>query len=94
MAATFLLPTAIFYVIVAYSGLYIGNLQRGHLADGKKRLPDIAVLILIAAAFFFEPFRQPVFLCGIYIYLACRTLWISGNTFWILREFWVWKNQI
>jgi ethanolaminephosphotransferase len=92
LATTFLLPAAIFYVITAYSGLYIGNLQRGHLADGKKRLPDFAVPLFMAVAFTFEPLRQPLFLWALYIYLACRTLWIAGNAFWILRGFWVWKN--
>ena len=93
IAAAFLLPTAIFYVIVAYSGLYIGNLQRGHLADTKKRIPDALVPIFMVGLLFFEPLRQPVFLCGMYIYLACYTLWISGNAFWILRGFWVWENK-
>jgi len=92
MAATFLSHTAIFYVITTYSGLYIGNLQRGHLADGKKRFPDITVPIFITLAFIFEPLREPVFLWGLYVYLACRTLWIAGNAFRILRVFWVWKN--
>jgi ethanolaminephosphotransferase len=93
MAMTFLSATAIFYVITAYSGLYIGNLQRGHLADGKKRIPDIIVPLFMAVAFVFEPLRQPIFLWGMYIYLACRTLWIVGNAFWLLRGFWVWKNN-
>jgi hypothetical protein len=79
-------------VIVAYSGLYIGNLQRGHLADGKKRMADVVVPIFMAALLFFETLRQPVFLCGMHIYLACATLWILGNAFRILRVFWVWKN--
>ena len=91
-AAAFLPPNAIFYVIVAYSGLYIGNLQRGHLADGKKRMADVVVPIFMAALLLFETLRQPVFLCGMFIYLACATLWILGNAFWILRIFWVWKN--
>ena len=93
LATTFLSPTAIFYVVTAYSGLYIGNLQRGHLADGKKRFPDVVLPLLMALAFAFAPLRQPAFLWGMYIYLACRTLWIAGNAFWTLRRFWVWKNQ-
>jgi len=93
MAMTFLPATAIFYVITTYSGLYIGNLQRGHLADSKKRIPDLVVPIFMAAAFIFEPLRHPVFLWGLYIYLACHTLWIVGNAFWLLRGFWVWKNK-
>ena len=83
---------AIFYIITAYSGLYIGNLQRGHLADGKKRFPDFAVPLLMGLPFIFAPLREPVFLLGICIYLVCRTLWIAGNSFLILRGFWVWKN--
>jgi len=93
MAMTFLPPTAIFYVIVAYSGLYIGNLQRGHLADGKKRIPDVVVPLFMTVALIFGTLRQPVFLWGMYIYLACRTLWIVGNAFRLLRGFWVWKNS-
>ena len=92
MATTFLSPTAIFYLITTYSGLYIGNLQRGHLADGKKRFPDLVVPILMLVAFAFEPMRQPPFLWGMYLYLAAHTLWIVGNAFWTLRGFWVWKN--
>jgi hypothetical protein len=92
MSATFLAPAAIFYVITTYSGIYIGNLQRGHLADEKKRFPDFAVPVFMLAAFVFEPLREQVFLWGLYIYLACRTLWIAGNAFWTLRGFWVWKN--
>jgi phosphatidylserine synthase len=92
LATTFLSHTAIFYIITAYSGLYIGNLQRGHLADSKKRLPDFTVPLFAAAAFAFEPLRQPAFMWALYIYLACRTLWIAGNAFWTLRGFWVWKN--
>jgi hypothetical protein len=93
LATTFLSsPTAIFYVITTYSGLYIGNLQRGHLADAKKRFPDVAVPIFMVLAFAFEPIRGQAFLWGLYIYLACRTLWIAGNAFNILRRFWVWKN--
>lgn len=92
LATTFLPATAIFYVITTYSGLYIGNLQRGHLADGIKRFPDFVVPLFMAAAFAFEPLRQPVFLWALYIYLACHTLWIAGNAFRILRGFWVWKN--
>ena len=94
MTITFLPPIAIFYVLTIYSGLYIGNLQRGHLADGKKRIPDVIVPLLITVAFVYEPIRQPVFLWGMYIYLACHTLWIAGNAFRILRKFWVWKNPI
>jgi len=93
IAAIFLPPAAIFYVIAAYSGLYIGNLQRGHLADGEQRFPDVVVPLFMVALLFFEPLRQPVFLWGMYIYLACRTLWIAGNAFWTLRGFWVWKNK-
>ena len=92
LSTTFLSPTAIFYVITTYSGLYIGNLQRGHLADGKERLPDFVAPLFLAAAFVFEPFRQPAFIWGLYIYLACHTLWIVGNAFRILCGFWVWRN--
>ncbi len=92
LGITFLSSTAVFYVITTYSGLYIGNLQRGHLADGKRRFPDAVVPLLVTLAFVFEPLRQPVFLWGLYIYLACHTLWIASNCFWILRGFWVWKN--
>ena len=91
-ATSFLSPTAIFYVITAYSGLYIGNLQRGHLADGKKRFPNFVVPLFMIAAFVFEPLRQPVYMWALYTYLACHTLWIGGNAFRILRGFWVWKN--
>jgi len=94
MSVTFLAPIAIFYVITAYSGIYIGNLQRGHLCDGKKRFPDVAVPFFIVAAFAFEPFRGQPFLWGLYLYLACRILWISGNAFRTLRGFWVWKNPV
>jgi len=94
MATTFLPPIAIFYVITAYSGLYIGNLQRGHLADGKKRFPDIILPLLMTVAFLFVPLRHPAFLWGIYLYLAGHTLWIAGNAFRILRGFWVWKNSM
>jgi hypothetical protein len=90
---TFLSPIAIFYVITMYGGLYIGNLQRGHLADGKKRIPDFIVPLFMVLAFVFEPLRQPVFLWAMYIYLACHTFWIAGNAFWKLRGFWVWKNK-
>ena len=92
VSATFLAPAAIFYVITAYSALYIGNLQRGHLCDGKKRFPDFAVPVFMAAAFIFEPLREQPFLWGLYIYLACRNLWIGAHAFWTLRGFWVWKN--
>ena len=92
LSATFLSPLAIFCIITAYSVMYIGNLQRGHLADSKKRFPDVAVPLFIAAAFAFESLRESAFLWVLYIYLACRILWIVGNTFWILRGFWVWKN--
>ena len=92
LTTTFLPSTAIFFIITTYSGLYIGNLQRGHLADGKKRFPDVLVPLFIAAAFAFEFLRQPVFLWGLYIYLVCHTLWIAGSSFRILRGFWVWKN--
>ena len=92
IATTFLSPIAIFYLITTYSGLYIGNLQRGHLADGKKRIPDVVVPLLMAAAFVYEPIRQPALLWGIYLYLAFHTLWIAGNAFRTLRGFWVWKN--
>ena len=87
LSTILLQPVAIFYVITAYSGLYISNLQRGHLADGKKRLPDFAVPLFMALAFAFEPLRQPTFLWGLYIYLACRTLWIAGNAFLTLSKF-------
>jgi len=93
MATFFLSPAAIFYVITTYSGLYIGNLQRGHLADSKKRIPDIIVPLLMVMAFSFEFCRHPYFLWAIYLYLACHTLWIAGNAFYSLRGFWVWKNQ-
>ena len=93
MSVNFLSLLAIFYVITLYSGLYIGNLQRGHLADGKKRIPDVVIPLMVTVAFAFEYFRHPAFLCGIYLYLACHTLWIAGNAFRILRGFWVWKNQ-
>ena len=93
IATVFLLPGAIFYVIVAYSGLYIGNLQRGHLADGKKRMPDVIVPVFMTAMLFFEVLRQPIFLWCMYIHLACATFLISGNAFWLLRGFWVWKNK-
>ncbi|MCL1864479.1 MAG: CDP-alcohol phosphatidyltransferase family protein [Spirochaetes bacterium] len=86
-------PTAIFYVITTYSGLYIGNLQRGHLADGKKRIPDIVVPLVMAAAMVSGPIRQPFLFFAVCIYLACHTLWIAGNAFWLLRGFWVWKNK-
>jgi len=94
MSATFLAPVAIFYVITAYSGLYIGNIQRGHLCDGKKRFPDVAVPVFMVAAFVFPPLREQPFLWGLYLYLACRNLWIAGNAFWTLRGFWVWKNPV
>jgi ethanolaminephosphotransferase len=92
MAASFLSPAAVFFLMTAYSGIYIGNLQRGHLCDCKKRFPDIAAPIAMAAAWMFEPLREPAFLWGLYIYLACRNLWIAGSSFWTLRKFWVWKN--
>ena len=85
--------TIIFYVITTYSGLYIGNLQRGHLADSKKRIPDLLVPLFMVGLLFIETLNQPVFLYGLCIYLACRTLWIAGNAFWILRGFWLWKNK-
>jgi ethanolaminephosphotransferase len=94
MATTFLSPTAIFYLITTYSGLYIGNLQRGHLADSKKRIPDVVVPLMMVAAFAFESLQHPYFLWGIYLYLACHTLWIAGNAFYTLRGFWVWKNPM
>ncbi len=92
LGATFLSPVAVFYVITIYSGLYIGNLQRGHLADGKERFPDFVVPLYIASAFAFEPLRTSAFLWMLYLYLACHTLWIAGRSFWVLRGFWVWKN--
>lgn len=92
--SSFLTPVALFYVITFYSSLYIGNLQRGHLADGKKRFPDIIAPLFILAAFIFEPLRQPVYLWALYIYLACHALWIAGYSFWTLRKFWVWRNPV
>jgi hypothetical protein len=85
-------PEVIFYIITAYSGLYIGNLQRGHLADGKTRLPDLITPVILVAALIFEPLRQKSFLYILNIYLACHTLWIAAHTFWILRKYWFWKN--
>jgi ethanolaminephosphotransferase len=92
MATIFLSPIAIFFVITVYSGIYIGNLQRGHLADCKKRFPDVVVPLFMAAAIVFEPLREPAFLWGLDLYLAFRTLWIAANAFGTLRKFWVWKN--
>ena len=92
MATIFLSPTEVFFIITAYSGIYIGNLQRGHLADGKKRLPDFVVPLFMVLAFAFAPLREPVFIWGMYIYLACRIILIAGNAFFILRGFWLWKN--
>ena len=92
LSAIFLKPLSIFYVITTYSGLYIGNLQRGHLADGKKRFPDIVVPVFMIAAFLYEPLREVPYIWGLYIYLTLHTLWIAGNAFWTLRGFWVWKN--
>jgi len=91
-SATFLPPVAIFFVITTYSAIYIGNLQRGHLADGKKRYPDFLAPVFLFVAFLFEPLREPPFIWGLYIYLALHTLWVAGNAFWTLRGFWVWKN--
>jgi ethanolaminephosphotransferase len=93
MAAMFLPAVTVFYIITAYSVMYIGNLQRGNLADSKKRLPDITVPLLMAMLLAFEPLRQPAFLWALYIYIACRALWVAGNAFWTLRGFWVWKNK-
>lgn len=92
MGTAILSPVALSYVITVYSSLYIGNLQRGHLADGKKRFPDVITPVWMAAIFFIEPFRQPVYLWALYTYLACHALWISGNCIGTLHIFWVWRN--
>ena len=89
---TFLPAIPLFYVITLYSSLFIGNLQRGHLADGKARYPDFIVPVFMIAAFLFAPLRQPVFLWCLYIYLTIHIIWIAGNCVKILHKFWVWKN--
>ncbi len=92
LGSTFLSSTLIFYIIMMYSSLYIGNLQRGHLADGKEHYPDVVTPLYIALAFVFEPLRHPAYLWGLYVYLMGHTLWIAGNSAWILKSFWVWCN--
>ena len=90
--AIFLSPTEVCFVLSAYSVVYIGNLQRGHLADGKKRFPDYAVPLFMLIALAFEPLRTPIFLWGIYTYIICRIFGVAYNAFFRLREFWLWKN--
>ena len=90
MATTFLSPAEVFYLITAYSAIYIGNLQRGHLADGKIRFPDVTVPLILASYFAFGCQQESLQL--FYVYIALRVIYIAGNAFWTLRRFWVWKN--
>ena len=85
-------PSAIFYIITACSTIYIGNLQRGHLVDGKNRIPEIAAPVFIVLAFVFEPLRNKICMYALYIYLACRIFLITCDVVYSLRRFWVWKN--
>jgi len=94
LSAILLPPLAIFFVITTYSAIYIGNLQRGHLADGKKRIPDFVAPIILIGALLFEQMRDPAIFWGLYIYLGLHVLWVAGNAFWTLRGFWVWKNPV
>jgi len=85
----FLPAGSVFYVITAYSAIYIGNIQRGHLCDGKNRYPDIVVPIYMLICFIID---YPLINWALYTYLAVRVLWIAIHSFWTLRHFWMWKN--
>ncbi len=81
-----------FFIVTLYSGLYIGNLQRGHLVDTKERFPDYVVPALLAANAFFQLVSVELLLCFFAVYLSLRTLWIIRSTISTLRQFWVWRN--
>jgi len=84
----------LFLIITLYSGFYIGSLMRGHLADGKERLPDFVVPLLLGIAYFVLKidihtlsFATILFLTGCVLYVAFRVVYT-------LRAFWVWENPI
>lgn len=80
------------WIITLYAAYYIGNLMRCHLADGKERLVDIFVpVILVLSAYI--PFLNIAYLGDIVLFLQLAyILNLSASTVYTLRAFWVWKN--
>ena len=83
----------VFILITLYSGLYISNLQKGHLVDKKKRAPDFVVPVLLVFAYFLPTQSRQLVLYAIYFYLSAYVGYIIVSSIYKLREFWVWKNH-
>jgi phosphatidylglycerophosphate synthase len=87
-------PVKLFLIITLYSGFYIGSLMRGHLADGKERLPDFVVPSMLGIAYFVPNIKLNTIPLGlvVIIFLTGCALYIAFRTVYTLRAFWVWKN--
>ncbi|MDN5204775.1 CDP-alcohol phosphatidyltransferase family protein [Fulvivirgaceae bacterium BMA10] len=82
----------IFIILTLYSGVYIGNLMRGHLADGIERSPDLFTPMILSVYFFIDKFNQSITQYIIVLYLSIKIILIVYKTFKPLKKYWVWKN--
>jgi len=91
----------VFAIIVIYSSLFIGDIQRAHLCGGRLELPDILfpvftffiiiILIMIDIPFQFFDFFEIYFII-LFMYLIICALSLFISTVYQLRQFWYWKN--
>jgi phosphatidylglycerophosphate synthase len=85
-------PFKLFLVITLFSAFYIGSLMRGHLADGKERLPDFITPIILIIAYFVQNINIYALSIAIILFLTGCALYTAYKAIYVLRAFWVWKN--
>ncbi len=82
----------IFFIITFYSAIYIGNLQKGHLADGISRWPNWVVPIMLCTGLFFPNINIDYLRYTILLYLIVYITHTVVYTIYTLRQYWVWIN--
>jgi ethanolaminephosphotransferase len=80
------------FIITLYAGYFMGNLMRGHLADGIERMPDIVAPLILATGFFAGISTFPYFIVVLFLYFFLVIIRLITGTIFTLRAFWVWKN--
>lgn len=84
----------VFLVITLYAGYYIGNLMRGHLADGIGRFPDVFIPMVLGIGLILNITGNPVFTYLVFLYFFVVIARLAYATIFALRKFWVWKNPV
>jgi phosphatidylglycerophosphate synthase len=80
------------WIITLSGAFYIGNLMRGHLADGKERLPDFVIPALLLLAVLIQPLSTFQFGEILLSLLVIYVVYVAIATVYTLRRFWVWVN--